>query len=271
MPEPSARLGANAVALSLVTLSLAAFGCSTTTSRVGKTAEGAEVVQITLPLSNAYLIRSTAPVLVDVGSDGDADALEKALVASGTRASDLGLVVLTHGHADHAGDAASFMKKTRAKLALGRGDLAMARSGHNDDLVPMNFLACFLQLALPQSYPPFEPDVVIDDGPLDLSPWGLRGTAFEMPGHTGGSVVVLLDDHSAFVGDQILGGYFGGAIAPHDPGLHYFHADAEQNLANIERLLEMGAETFYLGHGGPVSRKDVMKAFDLPGTRPRGT
>ncbi len=245
-------------------LALTLSGCATSWSRVGKSAEGAEIVQITLPLSNAYLIKSSSPVLVDVGSEGDSDALERGLRANGTKASDLALIVLTHAHADHAGNTAGFMKRTHAKLFLGQGDLPLARSGHNDELQPMNFLACFLQLTLPQSYPAFEPDEAIGATPVDLAPWGIRGKAMSMPGHTRGSVVIVLDNHAAFVGDQILGGYFGGAIAPHDPGLHYFHADEEANRANIETLLEMGVETFYLGHGGPVQRGDVMKAFDLP-------
>ncbi len=248
-------------ALSIATLA----GCSTSFQRVGRTAGGEDIVQIRLPLSNAYLIRSASPVLVDVGSEGDADALDRALRESGVKPSDLGLVVLTHGHADHAGDAAGFKKLTKAKWLLGEGDLQMAREGHNDELQPMNFLACFLQLTLPQSYPPFEPDEVVGDAPVDLSPWGLSGQVVSMPGHTRGSLVVLLDDHSAFVGDQILGGYFGGAIAPDSPGMHYFHADEEANRANIEKLLELGVVRFYLGHGGPVDRADVMRAFDLPG------
>ena len=249
-------------------LSVALSGCATTWDRVGRSAEGAGIVKITLPLSNVYLIQSKPPILIDVGSEGDADALARSLGANGTKPSDLGLVVLTHGHADHAGNTAAFMKLTKAKLWLGEGDLPLARAGHNDDLRPMNFLACFLQLTLPQSYPAFEPDGVVGDAPLDLAPWGVQGKVISMPGHTRGSVVVVLDNHAAFVGDQILGGYFGGAVAPHDPGLHYFHADEEANLANIEKLLGMGVDTFYLGHGGPVARTDVMKAFDLPGFPP---
>jgi glyoxylase-like metal-dependent hydrolase (beta-lactamase superfamily II) len=255
-----------AIAASLAILAMPLAGCTTTYARAGRTGT-ADIIQIELPLSNAYLIRSKSPILVDVGSEGDAAALVRATTASGTRPSDIGLVVLTHGHADHAGDAAELMKLTHAPVALGEGDLALAVTGHNDDLVPMNFLACFLQLALPQSYPPFVPDLVVRDEPLDLAPWGVAGRVIPMPGHTRGSLVVLLDDHSAFVGDQILGGYFGGAIAPTSPGLHYFHADREANDANVAKLLELGVEKFYLGHGGPVSRADVLREMDLPGTR----
>ena len=40
---------------------------------------------------------------------------------------------------------------------------------------------------------------------LDLAPWGVAGKIVAMPGHTPGSIVVLLADHTAFVvhGDSL--------------------------------------------------------------------
>lgn len=256
-------VGSRSHRLSLVALSLSLAACSTSWSSVAKSPGGPEIVQISLPLSNAFLVKSKPPALIDVGSEGDIDPLEKALSASGTRLTDVGLVIATHGHADHVGNMAAVRKRTRATLLLGEGDVEMARVGHNDELHPMNFTACFLQLVLPQSYPGFTADEVVDAQGIDLHRFGLDGRALEMPGHTGGSVVVMLANHSAFVGDDILGGYLGGAISPHSPGLHYFHADNEENVRNIRTLVDAGVETFYLGHGGPVKRADVIEAFDL--------
>lgn len=79
-----------------------------------------------------------------------------------------------------------------------------------------------------------------------------------MRGHTRGSLVVVMANHEAFVGDQMLGGVLGGAGCPDRPGEHYFQADYEQNRRNIRALVRMGVETFYLGHGGPVKRDAVM-------------
>ena len=70
-----------------------------------------------------------------------------------------------------------------------------------------------------------------------------------------------MSDHSAFVGDMMLGGSFGGQLAPSSPGEHYYQADRAQNRRNIQTLLGMGIEKFYLGHGGPVARADVIAAF----------
>ena len=85
-----------------------------------------------------------------------------------------------------------------------------------------------------------------------------------MPGHTPGSLVVVLDDGRAFVGDRMLGGALGGAVWPDRPGEHYFHADRAANLLNIRTLLALPVWTYFLGHGGPVLRADVEAAFAAP-------
>jgi hydroxyacylglutathione hydrolase len=145
---------------------------------------------------------------------------------------------------------------------LGEGDLELARLGHNDELRPTGFTARLLKPFITDIYPDFVPDIAVhEQAPVDLTPWGVDGKAIAMPGHTKGSIVVVMSDHSAFVGDMMLGGVFGGVLGASSPGEHYYQADLEQNHRNIKTLLGMGIEKFYLGHGGPVSRTDVIAAF----------
>lgn len=247
--------------LSVVMLAagLLTSGC-TSTAVVGQAPGGAAIVRIPLRLSNVHVIKTRTPVLIDSGTLGDMDDLWKALEEYGVSWRNLGLVVLTHGHADHAGLAADLHRSTGAKIMLGAGDLGLARDGHNDELHSTSTWASVLKPFITDLYPSFVPDVVVRDR-VDLTPWGIDGQAIAMPGHTAGSIVVVMSDHSAFVGDMILGGAFGGAFWPSSPGEHYYQADREQNRRNIETLLRMGIQKFYLGHGGPVSRADVIAAF----------
>jgi len=247
--------------LSLVMLAagLLASGC-TSSAVVGQAPGGAAIVRIPLRLSNVHVIKTRTPVLIDSGTLGDMDDLWKALEEHGVSSRNLGLVLLTHGHADHAGLAADLHRSTGAKIMLGAGDLGLARDGHNDELHSTSTWASVLKPFITDVYPSFVPDVVVRDR-VDLTPWGVDGQAIAMPGHTAGSTVVVMSDHSAFVGDMILGGAFGGALWPSDPGEHYYQADREQNRRNVKTLLGMGIEKFYLGHGGPVSRADVVAAF----------
>ena len=222
----------------------------------------AAIVTIPLRLSNVHLIRARRPVLVDSGTVGDMDDLNDALAAQGVATSSIALVIVTHGHADHAGLAADIQRGAHATIVLGSGDVPLAAAGHNDDLRPTGFVAAILKPFIRSVYAPFEPDVTVAPGDsLDLAPWGIDGKVVAMPGHTRGSIVVLLADHTAFVGDMIAGGSLGGAFSPHSPEEHLYQADVVQNRKNVHTLLDLGVTKFYLGHGGPVTRADVMKAY----------
>lgn len=241
---------------------LLSTGACTPTAVVGNAPGGAPIVRVPLRLSNVHVIQASRPVLVDAGTIGDMADLLTALEDRKISARNLGLVVLTHGHADHSGLAFDLRRLSGATLMMGAADVALAQKGENDVLRPTSFTATLLKPFITSIYPSFEPDIAVKAGADgDLRPWGVDGKAIAMPGHTSGSIVVVLSDNSAFVGDMMMGGSFGGAIFPSSPGEHYYHADREQNRRNIKTLLDRGVEKFYLGHGGPVVRADVIAAF----------
>ncbi len=70
--------------------------------------------------SNAYLLRGEQAVLVDAGGPEDGDRLRDALSAQGLQPRDIALVLLTHGHNDHSGTAASFAE-AGVPIAVGLG------------------------------------------------------------------------------------------------------------------------------------------------------
>jgi glyoxylase-like metal-dependent hydrolase (beta-lactamase superfamily II) len=220
----------------------------------------ANVVVIRLPLSNATLIKGERAILVDVGGPNDTEALVAALAENGVSPKDLSLILLTHGHADHAGGAKKLRELSGAPIAIGAPDAVMAKQGRNDDLKPTGMMARILKSTVDFPYPPFEPDIRID-AVLDLQPFGVEGQARVMPGHTPGSLVVKLPNNVIVAGDIMLGGIMGGAFFLGSVGPHYYQADLAKNDANIVALLHEGAQTFYLGHGGPVSREAVETAY----------
>ncbi len=225
-----------------------------------------EVVQIRLSMSNVYLIRrGTRLFLVDSGSGSDLLRLGEALAREGVQLADLAVVILTHGHADHAGLAAQIRRSSGALLIAGRGDRSMLEAGANAPVTPTSFTArLILLLPIDANYEPFRPDIEVD-GELDLHAYGLPGRAIQMPGHTPGSLIIVLDDGRAFVGDMILGGWLGGALLPNRPNEHYFHMDVGRNRANIAVLAKQPIHRYFLGHGGPVSQEAVREAFAMDG------
>lgn len=220
-----------------------------------------QVITFKLSMSNIHAIKGTRTVLIDAGGKKDLPLLESQLARVGMSWKDIAAVIITHGHADHAALAAEIRRRSGATILLGKGDIAMAETGKNDDLKPTNFMARLLkQFAIDPSYEPFTPDRVIASV-TRLDEWGIAGRVVPMPGHTPGSLTVELDDGRSFVGDMILGGYLGGALMPQQAGEHYFHADQQRNLENIRHMLSGPTTLFYLGHGGPVTRESVAEAF----------
>ena len=247
-----------APALALL-LALGSSGCAVPTL-VGATPSGAPIVKLPLSQSSAYLVRARRHVLVDAGTLGDHDELERDLAQAGSGLAGIRLVIVTHAHHDHAGLAAELQRDYGARIMLGEGDVAAAQRGEDDELHPTGVTGIVLKPLLAKVFPPFAPDIVVR-GEVDLRPWGIDGRVVPMAGHTPGSLAVVLDNHRAFVGDQMLGGWLGGALFASRPGEHYYQADPAANHRNIAALLGMGVETFYLGHGGPVPRRDVLAAF----------
>lgn len=208
------------------------------------------VHRLDLPLSNAYLVVGDRPILVDTGSPGDFDRIQRSLGEHGVTLDDLALVALTHGHADHAGTAARLAVEYSVPIAAHPADGSLLAAGEAR-YRPQNVEARLIRRFLPTAFDPVDSDVELADG-FDLTPYGVDGRVIETPGHTAGSVSVILTTGTAIVGDLLMGGYLGGAIWPTRPRNHYFADDPASLPASRMRVLDAGVEVLYVGHGGPL-------------------
>jgi glyoxylase-like metal-dependent hydrolase (beta-lactamase superfamily II) len=218
------------------------------------------IVPIRLRISNAFLIKEARPILVDTGCPGDADALLRALAKEDVAPRDLALILHTHGHRDHAGGTHHLKQLTRAPTAIHPADADMLREGSNRTLKPLNLTARLIRPFVDKPFPALEPDLLVDEG-TDLKPFGVRGRVLCTPGHTAGSIAILLENGEALAGDLMVGGYLGGAIAPHAPGYPYYAEDLATLHRSIKRLLEHSLTWVYVGHGGPLYAQDIRKRW----------
>jgi glyoxylase-like metal-dependent hydrolase (beta-lactamase superfamily II) len=209
------------------------------------------VHRLPLSLSHAYLVVGDEPVLVDTGSPGELNRLSSTLGKHEVAIDDLSLVVLTHGHADHAGSAARLSAEYGIPIAAHPRDSPLLRAGEATYL-PQNVEARLIRRFLPKRFDPVAFDIDLYDG-YDLSQHGIAGAVTETPGHTAGSISVLLEDGQAIVGDLLMGGYFGGKVWPTHARRHYFGDDPEALAASQQRVRAAEANTLHVGHGGPVS------------------
>jgi hydroxyacylglutathione hydrolase len=247
--------------LGLLVISLLFPACASKISQVGSvpTPNGsAPVFRFRMSFSNIHLIKSSPPVLIDAGSPGEEKELENYLKQVGLKFKDIGLVVLMHGHADHAG-LAQFLQKQGIKVVLGEGDLSMAKAGRNDELKPTSLSAYFIKMFADFPMEPFVPDIVIS-GSQSMKHWGLDAEVHPLPGHTPGSIAIIFSDKQAFVGDLMAGGIMNGLFFSDSPGEHYFQPDIQATHQTVKKLLDEGIVKFYVGHGGPLLREAVSKS-----------
>ena len=214
-----------------------------------------------LTISNAHLLRGSRPILVDSGPPGSYKKLCENLLSEGIAPTELGAVLLTHGHADHAGTAAEFLDEG-VPVLLGAGDLPLAERGKNPDVRSTGLTARALRPFLPWTYPSFTPTTLVETS-LDLSPFGLDGVMQVVGGHSLGSSVVIADD-LLVAGDLVRGGYLGGTLFKGQARIHYYSDDPASDLERVATLIDEHRPTWVLlGHGGPLASDIARRRIDV--------
>jgi glyoxylase-like metal-dependent hydrolase (beta-lactamase superfamily II) len=214
-------------------------------------------------LINTYLLVGKRPVLVDCGMPGSGDRVYDGITAAGIDPADLAMIVVTHGHVDHYGAAAELQTRTGAPVAAHKSDLPTYLAGHGDpsQRQPIGVFGHIFTHTPPpnEATTPLHPDIVLT-GELRLDDYGIEGAIIPTPGHTAGSVSVLLDQGDVMAGDMIAGGLLG--LVRYRPSYPPFHDDPAQALESLQSLLEEGPHTLHVGHGGPFSADAVQKWLD---------
>jgi glyoxylase-like metal-dependent hydrolase (beta-lactamase superfamily II) len=202
-----------------------------------------------LTISNVHMVETDGKqILIDACLPGKEEEIINKLNQVGYTPEDIDLIILTHGHADHAGGASYFQRTYNIPVIAGMGDSAMLADGHNDTLVTHTFLDRMVRkyIATEDQFPALTPDILVEDT-LDLKKFGIKGRITVLPVHTPGSLLITFGD-AAFVGDL----FRGAMLAPKRPRQHFFQPDLKKVNRALAQLLAEPYTTFFVGHGGPV-------------------
>ncbi len=221
---------------------------------------GTLIETIPLGFDNTYLVRDRGTILIDAGQTDRGRVLAEALRTLSVDPRSIDLIVLTHAHWDHIGSAAEIKEMTGAEIALHRAE----REWQERPMKPSPpgvtawgriFGWVLEHLVVPLvKIRPTTVDVLLGDEPFSLASYGIPGTVIHTPGHSPGSVTVLLETAEAFVGDLAMN-RFPLRLTPGKP----VFAEDEALLADSwRRLFDAGAKMIYPAHGKPFPA-DVMR------------
>ncbi len=187
------------------------------------------VIPISLGMVKAFILQGDRPVLVDTGTAGNARRLLAGLERQDVKPGGFGLVLITHTHPDHYGSLAVLKKTIPAPVAVHRLGAESLRAGAG-----------------------VEPDMLLEDE-FDLRQYGVAGKVIWTPGHTRGSLSVILESGEAIVGDLVLPRFM--AFGP--PAIAFWAASREDSLASIRKVLDLEPSVILTSHGGPY-RPEVL-------------
>ncbi len=182
----------------------------------------------------------------------------RSLRSKGIALDRISLILITHGHTDHFGNALYLRRKTGACVAIHELDAEGPRKGRNVPLyTQVPFQKVLAMFARRLRTRPFEPDVLLRGEEGDLLEYGVEARWVRTPGHSEGSISILLPDGVAIVGDLVVG-RFGSGSRPASP---MWVRDRETLRESIRKLLENEPRTILSGHGGPFDVEDVRRVF----------
>lgn len=219
-----------------------------------------KVIPISLGMVSVFVIKGDETVLIDTGIPGSEDVIMKKMIENGINPLDVKLIILTHAHNDHYGSARALKEKTGAKIAIHKLDAENLRLGKDGELCPINTFGKIFSLVARMNkmkVEGIEPDIIIDNE-FELGAYGIAGKIISTPGHTPGSISVILENKQVIVGDLIMA--FFPKTKPNYPMVAH---DISEVKKSIKKVMMYSPNQIYISHGGPFTAETIIKRFGI--------
>lgn len=205
--------------------------------------------------SNVYLIKSkNESAIVDMGNGKKNQKLINYLEKDKTHK--VKYIVLTHTHFDHAGGAFALKNRLNAKTVVNANEANNLEKGFTPiprGTNPFTEVIFFVGSKLKKlgKYPPCAADIIVKNA-QSIKLGNAHCQLISTPGHSAGSMSIVVDNEIALVGDTLFSKIPGTITPP-------FADDKQQMLSSWQGLLNTGCSLFLPGHGRAISRDRFSK------------
>jgi len=215
-----------------------------------------------LGFPNCYLIKQEGLILVDAGVPNKGKSFLKQLKDLSIEPESISLILVTHGHWDHVGSIGEIKTLTGSKVAINKHEKDWLELG----LKPIppsistwgKIIRIFKNIIIPfVKVAPTSVDLVLEDKEFSLESYGIHGKIIYTPGHSLGSMSLLLDTGDAFVGDLAVN----GLPMRIGPGMPAWGEDVLALKESWRLILNNGAKWIYPAHGEPFRATELEKAL----------
>ncbi len=203
-------------------------------------------------LVHAFVVLADVPTLIDTGTPGTIGTVEAALQRIGLAWKDLGRIILTHAHADHAGNVAESVRRSGAEVHVSPDTAPYVNSGREQTrpraATPLGrAMVPYVKVVLPWKVDPVEAQATLVDGAM-IGPFRVLQT----PGHQVGHVSLLWTQRGIlFTGDAAAN------ITRIGP-----HPAAEDPAGARESFRRLGNEDYgvaLFGHGRAITSNAAQR------------
>lgn len=204
-----------------------------------------DIITVNCGFVSCYILKNgDSAILVDTATKGSERKILSEMSRHGISPEALRLVVLTHGHTDHIGGCAYWRERRHIKVGIHPKDETVTKKLVGDTALG-KMIALFTNIPKPIT---ITPDIPLSES-TNLNDYGIPARIIELPGHTDGSIALLLDDGRFISGDTFfnLG----------KPTFAHIAVDFDTLYKNRERLDSLGITTVYPGHGKPFDYQNI--------------
>lgn len=220
-----------------------------------------QIIPFHYSINTCYIIKDKGTILFDAAYKGCSKSFSRLLSESNIDPEEIQLIIISHGDFDHAGGAKELSELTGAKIVMHQQDKDnLEKSVFNWPqgvtpwgVVSRSILKPLLEMKI--DIPAAKVDIVLDDQGLSLEKYGIAGKVIYTPGHSDGSISVVLESGEAFV----------GCLAHNRPPfvfrpkLPIYAKDIDQLKESWKVVLDQGVSKIYPGHGNPFPPQKILK------------